>query len=41
MEEVAGSIPARSTKYLNNLRKANARSRGICVMNNFMPRHLV
>jgi hypothetical protein len=41
MEEVAGSIPARSTKYLNNLRKANARSRGICFMNNFMPRHLV
>ena len=41
MEEVAGSIPARSTKYLNNLRKTSARGRGICVMVDFITRRLV
>jgi hypothetical protein len=32
MEEVAGSIPARSTKSLNNLDRASACDHGICVM---------
>ena len=32
MEEVAGSIPARSTKSLNKLNGASARNFGICVM---------
>ena len=32
MEEVAGSIPARSTKSLNNLDRASARRHDICVM---------
>jgi hypothetical protein len=31
MEEVTGSIPVRSTKHLNNLDGASARSREVCV----------
>src|ERR1022692_5102578 len=32
MEEVAGSIPARSTKSLNSLDRTSARNHGVCVM---------
>jgi hypothetical protein len=41
MEEVAGSIPARSTNILNDLDRANTGDRGVCVLVCVMTRFLI